>query len=422
MKISDFKRSFPKIAVIEGQFTFYITLLIMVMLPLHYQYLPPLMILLCIGRIIEASSSMNSGTKFNKETVILCGLFIVFFIWQFVTVIYSENSKLAWANVFGRLSLLIFPLAYFNPGYRIIEQKFLLLRIFVVAICCYLLFCYGYALSRSLSIQNGKMLFDPHPVDAYWVNYFFELEFTRAMHPSYLSMYVLLSILVSFESFYYFEERHALQFSWFFIAVFLLGSLYFISSRAGILAAMAVVPIYLIIKIITVKRFRLFWCFFLIVISLSFIFVKGNEKVGTLLNSFSSKGFTIKDDRFVVWKSAFSRIKSDPLLGVGIGDVRSELTKIYENEGESELAAQRLNAHNQFLETMLEGGIIEMIFIVAIFLFMMYVAIRQKNTLFGLYIVMMIVFFMFETTLYRLAGVAFFSLFSFILPLQKKNI
>ena len=43
--------------------------------------------------------------------------------------------------------------------------------------------------------------------------------------------------------------------------------------------------------------------------------------------------------------------------------------------------------------------------------FMIYIAIKEKNLLYGLFILMMFVFFMFESILNRLAGVSFFSLF-----------
>jgi hypothetical protein len=50
-----------------------------------------------------------------------------------------------------------------------------------------------------------------------------------------------------------------------------------------------------------------------------------------------------------------------------------------------------------------------------------YIALNKKNILLGLFIISVIIFFIFETMLNRLAGVSFFGLFSFLLIYAKKN-
>ncbi len=79
------------------------------------------------------------------------------------------------------------------------------------------------------------------------------------------------------------------------------------------------------------------------------------------------------------------------------------------------MAKERLNAHNQFLEVLLENGVIGLLIFIIIFAVMLYISFLEKNILYGIFTLMIIMFFMFETVLYRLAGVTFFSLFSFIL-------
>jgi hypothetical protein len=51
----------------------------------------------------------------------------------------------------------------------------------------------------------------------------------------------------------------------------------------------------------------------------------------------------------------------------------------------------------------------------AILVCLSFIAINRRNLLLGLYVVTIIVFFIFETMLNRLAGVSFFALFSFLL-------
>jgi O-antigen ligase len=154
--------------------------------------------------------------------------------------------------------------------------------------------------------------------------------------------------------------------------------------------------------------------------------IRNNDRVNLLLQGFSKEhGFELRrqDERIMVWKSAIEIIKKNPFFGVGIGDVRAELVKEYIKNGEDKLGKQRLNAHNQFLEVLIEGGLIGFSIILLIFGSLIFIAITDKNLLLGLFIIMIIIFFMFETVLYRLAGVSFFPLFSFLLlyvPVQKK--
>jgi O-antigen ligase len=138
----------------------------------------------------------------------------------------------------------------------------------------------------------------------------------------------------------------------------------------------------------------------------------------SFLKSFSSEtGVYHKnnDPRVTIWKSTFKLIVKNPVLGVGIGDARNELTGEYKRAGEEALQASRFNAHNQFLEIALESGIIGLIMFLGICGWMIYLAFLYKNLLLGLFMFMMSIFFMFETILYRLAGVEFFALFSFLL-------
>ena len=214
------------------------------------------------------------------------------------------------------------------------------------------------------------------------------------------------------------------RFGWLILGLLLSVSIYFISSRAGILAGILMISFYSVNKIMTHKKSRFIWISIIIVLIFSLPLVRHNERVKSLFKGFSEEeGIDLKksDDRIIIWKSVVYLIGKNPVLGVGIGDVRSELTDEYIRVGEERLGKEKLNAHNQFLEVFLEDGIIGFAIFLLIFGLMISIAFKEKNLLYGLFILMMFVFFMFETVLYRLAGVAFFSLFSFILPQLSVN-
>jgi O-antigen ligase len=102
-------------------------------------------------------------------------------------------------------------------------------------------------------------------------------------------------------------------------------------------------------------------------------------------------------------------------MGVGTGDASDELKKEFKNRGYINGYYDNLNAHNQFLEILLENGLIGLILFLTILGYMSYIAISQRNILSGLFIIMMFVFFMFETVLNRLSGISFFAFLSFLL-------
>jgi O-antigen ligase len=325
---------------------------------------------------------------------------------------------MGWSNIFGRLSLLIFPLILFNPGARIKSNTLNLLRVFAISTLVYVISCFVYALYRSLYFINGGLSFNPHPTDAYWINYFFGPDLAYSIHPSYLAMYVLISVFISLESWYDKSMKKRFRICWLIIGSLLFISIYFISSRAGILAAIATISFYAINKIINRKKSRIIWMSMIIILVLSLPLIRNNDRVNLLLQGFSKEnGYELRrqDERLIVWKSAMEIIKNHPIFGVGIGDVKTELVKEYIRIGEDKLEKERLNAHNQFLEVLLEEGLVGFSFFLLVFGSLIFIAINEKNLMLGLFIIMIIIFFMFETVLYRLAGVSFFSLFSFLL-------
>jgi O-antigen ligase len=413
-----FKESFNK-RLKNGDIAYATALFIMVVLPIHYYYLPPLMIMLGLSWIFENYSAFGELFRSGSRCRTLFIAFLVFYLWQIAGLLYTEDMRLGWSNVFGRLSIFVFPLILFSPGKKIRMNIFRLLRIFALSTAAYTLTCFGYAFYRSISFQGGNWLFNPHPPEFDWSNYFYGPDLTYSIHPSYLAMYVLLAVFISFESWYDHSLKISYRIGWLIIAIFLSCSIYFISSRAGIISGLLMISFYAVNKIIKQKTSRFIWIIFLFVLIFSLPLIRKNDRINNLLAGFTEKdGINLRrqDERVIIWESVIRLIRHNPVLGVGIGDVRTELTNEYIRVGEDKLGREKLNAHNQFLEVFLEGGVIGFTIFVFILGFMIFIAVNEKNLLYGLFILMILVFFMFETVLYRLAGIAFFSLFSFILP------
>jgi len=408
-----------------GYFSYFFSLLTVLIIPIHINYIPPLMILWLLCWILENYSRLSNIRSTRKEYKTLFGLFILFYLWQLAGLIYSTDLKMGLLNLFGRLSLVLFPLVLIFPGEMVKKNVKKILRTFAIGTVIIMLFRFGYALYRSIHLQDGTVIFDPHPSEYFWLNYFYGTELAIKQHPTYISMYVLLSVFICFEAMFDYSLKLDTKVFWIIISAILLVSQYLLSSRSGILVTFLLTIIYFIFKYFKRRKFFVVLISMLLITIALLPVIRKNQRINDLYNSLvNSREINQKsvDPRTVVWKSALSVSKQHILIGVGIGDARNELVREYKRIGENgTIATERYNAHNQFLEVLLESGMVGVIILISILGTMIFLTITERNLLYGLFICMMCLFFMIETILYRLAGVSFFSLFSFLLLYYKPD-
>src|SRR5690606_36329785 len=126
-------------------------------------------------------------------------------------------------------------------------------------------------------------------------------------------------------------------------------------------------------------------------------------------------------DRWLTWKAAIIAIEEAPLLGYGIGDAKDVLVAKYEELGGEyqNHIKHRYNAHNQFLQTWLETGVIGIFILLFVFTWLAFYMRRSSNE-FAVFLALFIAL-MFESMLVRFNGIVFFSI---IVPLllKKKSI
>lgn len=342
--------------------------------------------------------------------------------------LYSDNLKEGWRNLEIRVSLLIFSLVLFSPGDMMRKRVHILLKVFAVSTFSFLIFCYLYAFYRSLSIQDGSLIFNPVLPEYTWLNYFYALEFAIFQHTSYLSMFTLLSFYIALENVFGLSGIKKYQYLWLIISGILIISIYFLSSRAGILTAIITLPVYLFLKFRTIGKLRFFWVSILLI---TFIFVPvvlTNPRVNNYQEwraKHRNAGSDVSNDRMIIWSAVRTILGQNLILGVGTGDIQDELNEEFRSKGNIRLAEVNTNTHNQFLEILIEHGLIGLIMFLSMILMMFYIACKSRNILYLIFLLLVVISFLFETMLNRLAGVTFFSLFSFLLIIiegQNSNI
>jgi O-antigen ligase len=408
----------------SGKLTFFSCLLSVIILPIHVDFLPPVMIFWLIAWTLENYHSFHKiWSKENPAFLLFTG-FALYFLWYLAGLLYTDDLHNGILLVFRRLSFIVFPFVLLAPDDLIKKKIGFLFRVFTLSTVVYVLFSFGLALFRSLYIRDGNITFNPHPLEADYDNWFFGTDFAFSQHPTYLAMYVVFSIFVAFGSFFDKKLKTLIRVLWLISALVLLISLYFLSSRAGILSALFLIPLYFIMQF---KRIKKWWVSVLIIIIavpvLVFSFMN-NERIKYYFAEQSETSFLEKfmlDTRIPIWKSSMAVIRHNMIIGVGPGDASHELRKEYLREGYTEAYYNNLNAHNQYLEILLGTGLVGFLILASILIFIIYKAIQKRNLLFIMFILTILIFFLFESILNRIAGVTFFSLFTFLLLNLKED-
>jgi O-antigen ligase len=402
----------------SGYLAYIFSFIAVLLLPVHNDFLPPFMIAWMVFWFLEFLSRNAKITEDEKRTRSLLFLFLALNVIFLIGLLFSEDRHNGSVLFSRRFSLLLFPIILFSPGADIKKRINLLLKVFVGGIVTYMLFCYAYALFRSVSLKGGGWSFDPSYPAEPWLNYFFGQLLSVGQHPSYIAMYALLGMFIALEFSTYKSMKRSVRLLWLIAALFLFASLYFLSSRASYLAVLLILPVFLWIKFkprrLSLKAIVSVIIFCVLIISI-FLF---NKRVSIYFDK-SVDPAILNDGRMEIWKSALKVAEKKPLFGVGIGDYYNAMDKEFKQSGYTTGYYKDFNAHNQYLEILCISGIVGFLFFIGIIGLMLTIAIKDKNLLYGVFLMMIMIFFLFESILSRFAGNSFFALFSFLLIYYK---
>jgi O-antigen ligase len=166
-----------------------------------------------------------------------------------------------------------------------------------------------------------------------------------------------------------------------------------LGSRAALLTLL-IVTIYYIWKLL---RGFSFWVSIIstsLVLILLIVGMLNYTRIGETMKRNEKNSTT--EIRISLWSDAFEVFKDAPLFGYGIGDGLN-----------TKAGLLRLNAHNQYLETATQTGIVGLVSLFLILLIPLIISIRDRYELLFLCIVIISINFLFESMLVRLTGVLF---------------
>jgi O-antigen ligase len=376
-------------------------------------------IALIIWIVISVVSYKKSTLVQIKYLWLLPAFYLVYFM-GFLT---SETVSLKFLEY--KLSLLIFPLVFFLTDYNE-RQRAGILRGLIWGLVFSIATCLVVAFYNSMVIQNGEFTFQPNVLEGkgfmesilYGGNYFFGRHLSIFHQTVYYAMYLCTGVAVLLFRPELFSEK--LRNTFLGVLVF---ATFLVSNKASFIALALIFGL----KLWTwnEKRSKKTFAvslFFLVFVLFAFLNPRFKESAITIvkgkmiLNKEARYGF---GTRLLSWNAAVSLIKEKPLLGYGHTNTQVALNKKYQEMEYTFPLKESYNAHNLWLQSWLENGLLAIIILFSIFF-----VIFQKSWYSPLFLAFGIVLLtnsLFEGLFNRFSGISFFSFLVCFIFSKKKG-
>jgi len=344
--------------------------------------------------------------NFNKYNLLIIILYLLYVIGVF----YSSDIKEALFDLEVKLPIIIFPILFLFLPRNFISKKniWLYCSAIIAGLVINIFYCFYYGILNAI---NNSLPLIP------------EISYTKlslSFHPSYLSLFASIALIfvykIPFKNLFNFNTRtnFIVKFLlYFIITIFLL----MLKSRSGFIA-MTISYIWIICNTFFVEKRKLVSIFTLIIITFFYILVFNSGQFSgryynaienmSESNTTSTYNASSMSQRKFIYSNSIDLILEKPFFGVGTGDVKLTLNKLYSNEQVD--FKSYLNAHCQFIQTTIALGAVGFIVLLIIFLFPIIEMYKQKEYFLVTIFVLIGVSFLFESMLERQMGTFFFGL------------
>lgn len=323
-----------------------------------------------------------------------------------------------------KLSFLIFPLLFFLQHYNE-KERMDILKALVWGLALAGGVCLTLALYHSLGTQDGTLFFRPNVLEGkgfmesilYGGNYFFGRHFSVFHQTVYFALYLTVAIAVLLFRPNLFARKLRL-----FLLILFIGLIFLISNKASFIALMVVFGLKLWTwKVKSHKKWIGISLFVVVLVTFSFL----NPRIkGSIVDITQGKMTLNKEARFgfetrlLSWDAALSLIKEKPILGYGHSETQKALNNRYSEKGYTVPLKENHNAHNLWLQSWLENGVLAILILFGIF-FSLFNA-SQNKALFIAFAVILLINSIFEGMFNRFSGISFFSfLVCFVFSMKK---
>jgi O-antigen ligase len=368
-------------------------------------------------------------------------LYVALLLYFMITVIWvlADNTKgYAWEHIESKLSFLAFPFFFAIASKEIKENQNKFLYAFIFGNIIASFYCYIHTFSTNIFYENGSWIlrtsFKAEFAHlSFWelvndrVSTFSYVFLSELKQPSYFAMYIVFSVCIAV---YLYKKSTNKSLKIKILLVLYLAYftffIYLLQSRAGIISYTVVLILLMFNELFKSRQKK--YLYFLVLAAIigglliftSKTIMDNLNQVSRILTNPDKSEIEGENDRFQMWYSALPVIKENLWLGVGPLNVVDQLVEQYK-ENEFEVAIQyRLNAHSQYIETLLGLGITGLIILLYILVYVLAWSVRKKDYLLFFLTFLLIFNFIFETMLNRMAGIVFMMTFLGIFLFSEK--
>ena len=400
-----------------AQLNFYLFLLLLAFISFYDLLMIYILDLWFLSYIVDFILNKRwADLKLKRRYSIFFFYALIYFI-SLITLFYSENQGRGWLIILRQLPIFVISIIGFvglNDKYNL-EKSLKALIIGYLISCCIILI---YALFNSviLGYNRGNLLYSS--------GIFFQEVIGIFKHRAYFGMVGLFS-LVSISYLFFKYKLTRIEIYTFASGILLIVSIILLSeTRMAIMTffcLLILIPLYEGKSIIN-SRQRIIIIFILVAI-LCIVFITFIPKYYHILAKELSQteGLLRNEPRILIWKDTWQLIKSHWCFGVGIGDVQEIQNEIFHQHNIFQDVDIQYNAHNQFMQTMLEGGILALTALILAIGGTIYVSIKNQNYLVLFYSFILIMSFIVETVLHRITGIILFTITPLMLLLNQDN-
>jgi O-antigen ligase len=273
----------------------------------------------------------------------------------------------------------------------------------------YLLIAYAVGVTVSLLFLLGYALYYFWDDFYLFKNGYEPVTSLIGMHSAYLSLYLSMGFLIILDllirEYSSLGRGRLLIFIW---VLFMGFGVLYIRSRMGIVSFLIVASIYLLLKLKGIYRWTSISIFISLIVLVYFIvsiteFHKGRFQLDQVKSSFEMKK--------IEWQSSLSIIKENPFFGVTEIKAQKMLDDEYRKVNFDLGASESYNSHNQFLTTLLQGGIIGFCLLFTPLFWLLWKGFSNNRILDFSVALLIILSLITESMLARHKGVIFFSFF-----------
>lgn len=344
----------------------------------------------------------------------------VYFLWLAVSMFWTVNHANGLALLSTQILLPLIPFAYFLRPLGEAEirtvGRFWYTGAFLAFFAALLLGAYS---AMNSQVADLKEL----------APYFFYVSLAKPiMHPGYFSLLILGALWWWFQDDFFSKTIKIIGVAFLGCALILLSSRMILASVLLTLVLCLFIPKIKFNSIPSAKNYLGIIVFFLFIFSA--FPNKTRTRFSELFSGLNYNRETFKEEdynsitiRLALWENAFEVIKSEPLLGVGVGDYKDALWSSHARNGMDHAIRNSLNTHNQLLENWLIAGLPYLILLMFIFLNKIrrsYIMNEWPSFIFMLFILVVV---QTETVLFWHRGVLFFAVLSVLIfpPITGRN-